>query len=528
MTTHVKNEGKVGTYQDLSRYAEAIVDTLQQPLLIIGDGMKVLFANEAFYRKFLVSAEDTIDHEIYSLGSGQWKIPALRLLLEEIIPHRTALSNYEIRREFPRMGMRTMLLNARKLNSDDHPRVILLVIEDITDRVKATADLMESKAKDDALLASIGDGVIAADIDGKIIHMNPAAETMLGWRRDEVIGKVFDEVVPTEDIKQRRMIGMDLPVSIALKNGKATMIAATAHSSAYYVRKDGTRFPVTITATPIHLDKKISKKGDERIFEDRNALIGAIVVFRDVTEERKLDQAKDEFVSIASHQLRTPLIAIKGYTDMLRDEEPGPLNDAQKKCLADVKIANDRMIALINSLLNVSRIDLGMLSIQPVPTDFKGVAESVLGEIMVDEKSKGLDIRATYDPTLPLINADPKLIRMVFQNLLTNAVKYTRTSGSIALDIKRQGVDVLITVSDTGCGIPKSEQEKIFTKMFRADNARTVDPDGSGMGLYIIKAIIEAAGGKIWFASEENKGTIFSVTLPLEGMKNNDGSKELQ
>ena len=245
-------------------------------------------------------------------------------------------------------------------------------------------------------------------------------------------------------------------------------------------------------------------------------------------ELRSLDLAKDEFVSIASHQLRTPLTALKGYAGMLLDGDAGPINDKQREYLGEIKHANDRMIRLITALLNVSRVDLGVFTVDPEPVNFEEVSKSVLKELEMKIQSKKLRVETSFEKGIPLLSVDPKITRMIFQNLLTNAVKYTPAEGSISLNIKKDGSTILISVADTGCGIPKAAQSKIFTKLFRADNARTQDPEGTGLGLYIIKATIEQTGGKIWFESKENKGSVFYVSIPLAGMKKKEGSRRLE
>ncbi|MFA6408481.1 MAG: HAMP domain-containing sensor histidine kinase, partial [Candidatus Paceibacterota bacterium] len=245
-------------------------------------------------------------------------------------------------------------------------------------------------------------------------------------------------------------------------------------------------------------------------------------------ELRALDVAKDEFVSIASHQLRTPLTALKGFTGMLIDGDAGPINEKQREYLVEIKNANDRMIGLINALLNVSRVDLDVFIVEPEPVDLHKVAESVLSELDIRIKEKKLQVEMSFEKDLPIVNADLKIVRMIFQNLLSNAVKYTPQEGSISFNIKKDGSNILVTVTDSGYGIPENVQSKIFTKLFRADNARVKDPDGTGLGLYIIKATIEKTGGKIWFKSKENLGSTFYVTIPLEGMKKKEGSRRLE
>jgi signal transduction histidine kinase len=181
--------------------------------------------------------------------------------------------------------------------------------------------------------------------------------------------------------------------------------------------------------------------------------------------------------------------------------------------------ANNRMIELITALLDVSRVDLGVFVFDPAPTDLVKVAKDVLVELETSIKSKKLEIKTSFEEGIPIIQADPKIARMVFQNLLTNAVKYTNPEGKISVGIAKDNSSLIISVTDTGYGIPEGVQSKIFTKMFRADNARANDPDGTGLGLYVVKETIEKTGGKIWFESKENQGTTFHVSIPLTGMK---------
>jgi len=327
-----------------------------------------------------------------------------------------------------------------------------------------------------------------------------------------------------EDVRSR------LVVTAEALSLKAKQLAKTAKE------KENVRSKLAVTAETLRLKAKqlaITAKEKE---EARSKLAitakQLAVTAKEIelvnNELRSLDLAKDEFVSIASHQLRTPLTALKGYVGMILDGDVGPIGDKQREYLTEIKNANDRMINLITALLNVSRVDLGVFVVEPEQINLKEVAESALKELEIKIKDKKLILNVNFEKDLPLISADLNIMRMIFQNLLTNAVKYIPIGGSITLNIKRDGPDAVISVSDTGYGIPANVQSKIFTKMFRADNARVKDPDGTGLGLYIIKATIEKTGGRIWFKSEENKGSTFYVAIPLKGMKKKEGSRRLE
>jgi len=166
--------------------------------------------------------------------------------------------------------------------------------------------------------------------------------------------------------------------------------------------------------------------------------------------------------------------------------------------------------------------------VEPEPTDIVVLVRSVLDEQKPQIDEKNIKVSPVFEKDIPLMQVDPKLMRMVVQNLLSNAVKYTPEKGQVNISLSLDGKNtVLLKVSDTGYGIPKKQQEKIFTKLFRADNVREKDTEGTGLGLYIVKSIIEHSGGKVWFESEEDKGSIFYVSLPLGGMKKKTGTKSL-
>ena len=368
-------------------------------------------------------------------------------------------------------------------------------------------ELEEEKNKVAAILYSIGEGVFVIDMDYRVTRFNQGAEDISGFTAEEIISKKYDRVLKFISEKTGKM--NDSFIHEAMNSGKVK----ETWSDTTLVRKDGQKVPVADSAAPL-------KDKDGQV-------IGCVVAFRDVTKEREIDRAKSEFVSLASHQLRTPLSTVSWYAEMLLDEDVGKINKDQKKYLQSLYDANMRMVELVNALLNVSRIELGTFAIEPEPVNFIEIADGVLKELSPQIKEKELEIKKDYAVDLPIINADPKLLRIIFQNLLSNSVKYTLKRGEVKIEITKQELDVLIKISDTGFGIPKAQQSKIFTKLFRADNVITKDTDGTGLGLYIVKAVIEQSGGKIWFKSKENKGTTFYVTIPLGGMEKKRGTRGL-
>jgi PAS domain S-box-containing protein len=367
--------------------------------------------------------------------------------------------------------------------------------------------LAREKTRDEAILAGIGDGVFVLDIEERIILFNPIAEKISGFSAKEALGKKYTDVL--KFIFEKDNSVNDKFVKEAMAKGKIVQMA----NYTLLIKKDGTKVPVADSAAPI-------KDANSKVF-------GCVVVFRDVTKERGVDKAKTEFVSLASHQLRTPLSAINWYTELLIAGDAGKISPRQKEYLKEVYHSNQRMVDLVNTLLNVSRLEMGTFIIEPKELSLVETADSVLKELEVQIRQKQQKITKVYDKKLPAkYSADAKLLRMIFQNLLSNAVKYTPKKGNIDLSISMDKSKIKLIVADSGLGIPKAEQTRIFEKLFRADNARVADTEGTGLGLYIVKNIINVIGGQISFQSQENKGTVFLVELPSAWIKK-EGSKKL-
>jgi len=264
-------------------------------------------------------------------------------------------------------------------------------------------------------------------------------------------------------------------------------------------------------------------------------------VAQDVSKHKELGRAKTDFVALASHQLRTPLSIIKWYVDFLIAGDAGDVSEEQKKYLKEVYASNERLIELVNALLNVSRIDVGTFSIEPEPTNIIKKIDVSIQKFLPEIDKKNIKLEKVYDE-LPMIDLDPRLTKTVFENLISNAVKYAPKKGIIRIEIKKTETDIYIKISDNGCGIPREQQPQIFTKLFRADNVKKIESVGTGLGLYVVKAVIEKSGGKIWFQSpsleflaqkdkkplkKKGNGTTFFITIPLKGMKRKAGTKKL-
>jgi signal transduction histidine kinase len=229
---------------------------------------------------------------------------------------------------------------------------------------------------------------------------------------------------------------------------------------------------------------------------------------------RQLDQTKDDFISMASHQLRTPLTSVKGYVSMVLDEDAGAVNPQQRKLLDQAFISSQRMVYLIADLLNVSRLKTGKFIIEAKPTNLAQVVESELDQLK--ETAKGRDLKLSFQrpKNFPTLNLDETKIRQVIMNFSDNAIYYTPAGGTITVSLVDKPESVELIVVDNGIGVPKAEQHHLFTKFYRAGNAKKARPDGTGLGLFMAQKVIVAQGGAIIFHSEENKGSTFGFSFP--------------
>lgn len=360
------------------------------------------------------------------------------------------------------------------------------------------------------ILNNLNIGVVVVDNRGNITALNSSAENILRWRSDELIGKQFIRTIPLFNEFGDPISAENHPLYI---KPKGILVA----NDLRIMRKDGTTFLCQLIGTPLMVS------GKHR---------GTVSTIRDITKEHDAERAKTEFVTLASHQLRTPISAIKWLSEMLMNGDFGKLTSVQSKQINNILSSNERMSTLVNEMLIVANIDLGTLPIQPVLIDVGEVAEEVAEiEMNTIEPNKKINLKIKADKKLPKVYLDLTATKTILHHLIKNALKYTPANGHVSVEVihtpaskdKHTEEMISIIVSDSGYGIPKSEQNKVFTKFFRSDNIKAFDTDGSGLGLYVVRSLLDYIGGRITFDSTENVGTTFVVKLPVAGMKTHSG-----
>lgn len=240
---------------------------------------------------------------------------------------------------------------------------------------------------------------------------------------------------------------------------------------------------------------------------------------------RELDKTKDEFISMASHQLRTPLTAVKGYLSMVLEGDAGPVKKEQKELINRSFVGAQKMVYLIADMLNVSRLQTGKFVIDNHPTDLAEVVQGEVDQLLEEAAAKQIKLIYQKPAGFPVLNLDETKIRQVIMNFLDNALYYTPNGGEITVKLESTSDSVTYTVTDTGVGVPKSVQHHLFSKFYRADNAKKMRPDGTGLGLFMAKKVVVAQGGAIIFKSTEGKGSTFGFSFPRKGMEVTEKTK---
>ncbi len=360
------------------------------------------------------------------------------------------------------------------------------------ERARAYEALREREARIRSIMDSTSDGFIFVGRDGRIRSANQRAAAMLPLQAAWGAGEDFSRVLPEHGVRpaERELV---LTTLRSLLEGREP----TGQGDLELL--GGQRV--------LHWDAQPAK-------DDSGAMVGLTFTLHDVTREREVSRMKSDFVSFVTHQLRTPLAGIKWLLELAAGtQDRGEVQDY----IQDAREANERLVTLVNDLLDISRLESGRLAISPEELDIVKMTQNVLEELSPLIKEKGHRLSLNGVSEIPPVVADPQLLRQVILNLVSNAIKYTPPPGEIALKMRPENGSVEWAIQDNGIGIPKDALPRLFEKFYRADNVHKIETEGTGLGLYLVRLIVERLGGRIWCESEEGKGSIFLFTVPLSG-----------
>src|SRR4051812_37662531 len=631
----------------IEAYAQDIVDTVREPLLILDATLRVRSANRAFYQAFHVSPAETEGRLIYELGNGQWDIPDLRTLLEDIVPKSSVFDDFELEHTFPAIGRRVMLLNARKLKAGHHGELLVLAMEDVTARKRAEEALLKAGALQSAIFNSANFSSIATDERGVIQIFNVGAERMLGYAAAEVMNRITPADIsdPREVVTRAKALSAELGTAITPGFEALVFKASRGIEDIYeltYIRKDGSRFPAIVSVTALRdadggiigylligtdntarqqveaermlLDQRVrdqqfytrsliesnidalittdprgiitdvnkqmealtgctrdeligapfkdyftnperaeagiklvlgegkvtdyeltarNRDGKETVvsynastFHDRDRkLQGVFAAARDVTERKRYEQslqqanrAKSVFLANMSHEIRTPMNAILGFSQlMLRDHD---LTPRQCQYLGTINRSGEHLLALINDILEMSKIEAGRTTLNPSTFDLPVLLKDLemMFRVRTDEKKLSFSVETIGDVPRFIVN-DINKLRQVFINVIGNAVKFT-DEGGVGLRVRADrggaaGPSLRVEVEDTGPGISVDELGKLF-RHFEQTKTGQQTGTGTGLGLAISREFVRLMGGDIAVASQVGKGSVFAIHLPLK------------
>jgi PAS domain S-box-containing protein len=364
---------------------------------------------------------------------------------------------------------------------------------DITERKRVEEQLDELRRQNELILNSAGEGICRVAPDGRCTFANPTAARMVGWEVDELVGGDFHAIAHHTRPDGSPYREGECPVSLALKDGNTRCV-----SDDVFWRKDGSSFAVEYVCTPIR---------------EHDHVAGAVVTFRDITERRSIDQMKDEFISVVGHELRTPLTSIRGALGLLASGHLGQL-PAKSQRMLEVAVANtDRLVRLINDILDIERMESGQVSLRKQPCKALDLIEQALEVMRPLADKAGVTLLASSEPVC--VEADPDGILQTLTNLLSNAIKFSRSCGTVSLTAWQQEGEVRFQVMDQGRGIPPQKIESIFGRFQQVDASDSRQRGGTGLGLAICRSIVQQHGGRIWAESQVGVGSTFFFTLPI-------------
>lgn len=353
---------------------------------------------------------------------------------------------------------------------------------------EAQLRIREEQRKNQTILDNFIDGLLIFNSDEKLESVNSTAEVFLGVKEDKIFGNSMARLAKRPQTREL--------IKAINRGAKEVFRKELILSKKKLVLETTTKFV---------------------IFEKKK--IATLIILHDVTRERLIEKLKSQFISVAAHQLRTPLSIIKWSLSMLIEEELGALTLRQKEILLKTNQTNERMIQLINDLLDVARIEEGRFVYQSEAVDFVELLQRLIKSFrpLAREKKINFEFDLNGIKGSMVVKADTEKLTLAISNLIENAISYTDPGGKIVLFLKKRNNQLELSIRDTGIGIPGNQHNRVFAKFFRGDNAVRMETEGTGLGLFIAKNIIEAHGGKIWFESARKKGTTFFFSLPIIG-----------
>jgi PAS domain S-box-containing protein len=486
--------------QDAVTYAENIIATLREPFLVLDKTLRVKTANQAFYKTFHAEKEETEGRVIYDLGNGQWSIPGLRTLLEGVLPNSHTVHDFDVEHDFPVIGKKVMLLNARRFESvDSQPDLILLAIEDITDRKAAEVAVQTSEVRYRRLFQTAKDGILILDANTlKILDANPFMTELLGYSHDEFLGKELWEIGLFGDERESQAAYQELQEKGYIRYDHLPLKT-----------RNGERAEVEFVSNIYQVDHRPVAQCNIRDISERRLLERKT---REQAEElADLHRRKDEFLAMLSHELRNPLAPISNAVHLLRLQKRE--NSIQQQARDIIERQVGQLSHLVDDLLEISRITTGRVQLRQELVAVSGIVERAVESVrpLIDQYKHELTVSLSPQPIW--LYADAARLEQVLVNLLTNAAKYTDYGGHIWLIVQEEDDACVLRVRDTGIGITPELLPRIFDLFTQAARSLSRSQGGLGIGLCLVHRLVEMHGGTVEAHSALGQGSEFIVRL---------------
>ncbi len=511
--------------------AQGIVETTGQPLLVLDDALRVVAANPAFYRAFDAAPDATVGHRLDDLGDGQWHIPELRELLEAVLGRGDPVEGYRIEHVFEHIGRRVMRLNARAIRRDDGaPELILLAIDDVTEREDLLFQLEGQKEFADKLIDSIRESLLVLDWDMRVQRGNKSFYDTFHVSPDETIGTRVFELgngqwdIPAlrrllEDVLPRQTTFDDFEVAHDFAGiGRRLMMLNGRRLDHMNLILLAIRDITALKAAETEM-QALNQTLEQRV-EARTGALMAEIAERKRAEEaaERANAAKSEFLAGMSHELRTPLNAIQGFSDALLSGLHGNIvNPKYAEYIRYIRDSGAHLLDLVNQVLDLAKIEAGRLELRPEEVRVDAAVDGAVALCGADS-DPDMPATATDMPRdLPDLWVDKLRLQQMLINLISNAMRHTPPDGCVTVDANLIDGEVVIRVRDTGCGMAPGDIARAQEPFVQVDaQSPTAKAGGAGLGLPLVKRLIELHGGRIAIDSEPGAGTTVHLVFPPE------------
>ena len=480
-----QNSGKmsVDNLQRALKYSASILETIHECLVVLDAGLKVVSANKSFYNLFSLTPGEVEGKLIYEVGRHELDIPALRRLLEELLPQNTFFERFEVRHGFNSLGHRTMLLNARRIYSEGQKtETILLAIEDVTEHKSIEERLAFSELRYRRLFETAQDGILILDAKtAQITDVNPFLEKMLGYTRSDLLGKKLWEIGAVKDIEASRNAFLTLQKKEYIR-----------YENLPLQTRDGRRIDVEFVSNVYSVNG--------------NSVIQCNV--RDITERKRMADLKEAFLNMVTHELRTPLTVVIGSLKTAMAEGMSP--EDIRQLVSNAAEGSDSLAVMLENLLEITRYQAERLELHASYFSIYELVESIMGQL---RRLYSNPFTNNVPKNLQKLRADRARLERIIYNLLENAAKYSPENNEVTVSAQMNDSSIALSVADRGCGMTPEETARLF-EPFERLKQKSGNLKGLGLGLVVCKHLVDAHGGRISVESQVGKGTTFTFTIP--------------